>query len=155
MKKGFTLIELIVVVAIMLVIGALALRLPSRGYYQSLQSATLSIASLLREAQSDAMAQEQGTSWGVRFANATNTKPFYALFASSTYAASAVKGYYSLPSSVSYVTSTLGLGSTTDVVFSQISGAASISTTIGLYVPNDLAISSTYISVVNSGAISY
>lgn len=99
------------------------------------------------------MAQEQGVSWGVHFANATNTAPFYAFMASSTYSTATVVGYYRLPPSISYLTSTLASGAALDVTFSPITGAASASTSIGLFAVGQ-ALSST-IRISSSGATSY
>ena len=90
----------------------------------------------------------------MHFSNATATAPFYALFTGS-YSASATVGYYPLPSTVAYQTSTLATGATLDVVFSPISGAASTSTSIGFYMPQENVAFSSTISVASSGEVSY
>ncbi len=156
LRAGFTLIEIVITIALL---AALIVLLNTANLFggrneADFNSATKNIAALLREAQSDSMAQEQSVSWGVHLENATATTPFYALFASSTYATSAIMGYYPLPSSVAYATATLASGAAIDITFSQITGTASVSTSIGLYSRGTASLSST-ISVASSGAVSY
>lgn len=161
MRKGFTLVELVVVFGIMIAVGAIVFAtLAGRRTDTDLTSATQQIATLLRQAQSDAVAQENGAvagssvSWGVHFANATATTPFYALFTGS-YAASTTVGYYALPSTVAYRTSTLASGATLDVIFSPITGMPSVSTSIGFYMPKENTAFSSTISIASSGEVSY
>lgn len=117
-------------------------------------STTQQIATLLRQAESDSMAQEGGVSWGVHFSNSTSTAPFYALF-SGSYATGTVSGQYRLPPTVAYVTSTLASGAALDVSFSQVTGAALASTSIGLYMPKENTAFSSTISIASSGAVNY
>lgn len=160
MRKAFTLVELIIVVAIIVVMGIVIFaNLSSRRTDADLTSTAQEIATVLRQAQTDAMTQTNNTqaadvAWGVHFANATATTPFYALF-SGSYAASTTTGYYLLPSTVSYQTSTLASGATLDITFSPITGAASVSTSIGLYMPRQSAAYSSTISVASSGEVNY
>jgi len=154
-KNGFTLIELIVTLAIITVVSVVMFTSLFGWKNQTdLVNVTKQVGALLREAASNAMTQENGTAWGVHFDNATNTTPFYALFASSTYSTSSVIGSYPLPASVGYLTSTFPVGSTEDIAFDPVSGDASASTSIGLYLLGDPTQSST-ISVASTGAVSY
>jgi type II secretory pathway pseudopilin PulG len=163
MRKGFSLVELLIVFGIMIVLGAIAFsNLAGRRTNADLVSTTQQIGTLLRQAQGDAVAQKNGAvsgssvSWGVHFSNTTSTTstPFYALF-TGNYSATSTVDYYPLPFTVAYQTSTLAPGAVLDIIFSPISGAASVSTTIGFYMPKqDTAFSST-ISIASSGAISY
>lgn len=156
MKKGFTLLELVLVFGIMLVTSAVAFTILSgRKTNTDLTSTAQQVATLLRQAQSDAMAQEKNVSWGVHFANATNTPPFYALFTTSYSTATVVGSPYQLPATVAYQTSTLGVGSTTDIIFSQITGVSSVSTSIRLYMPKENTAFSSTISIASSGSVSY
>lgn len=154
-KRGFTLVELVITIAlfaIIAVVGGVSLFGTQRK--STLTGTVQQIAALLREAQSDAMAGEQGTAWGVHFENATATAPFYSLFASSTYSPQAiVGGYYRLPASVGYATSSLPAGAAVNITFSPITGTASASTSITLYSLGSAAFSST-ISIASSGAVS-
>ncbi len=155
-RTGFTLIEIIAAVALLVAFIVLlrTANLFGGRNEADLNGATENIVALLREAQSDSMAQEQGVSWGVHLANTTTTTPFYALFASSTYATSAIAGYYRLPSSVAYATATLASGAAIDITFSQITGAASVATSVRLYSLGTASLSST-ISIASSGTVSY
>ena len=102
-------------------------------------AATQQIGVLLRQAQSDAVEQESDVAWGVHFANPTGTAPFYALFTTSYSAGTVVGTPYLLPTTVAYTTSTLAPGATLDVIFPDSSGASSVSTSIGLYMPGQSA----------------
>jgi type II secretory pathway pseudopilin PulG len=156
MRKGFTLLELIVVFGLMLAIGAVAFAtLSGRKTSTDLTATTQQVVTLLRQAQSDSMEQENNAAWGVHFSNATNTVPFYALFTTSYSTATIVSGPFRLPSTVAFQTSTLGAGSTTDIIFSQISGVASASTSIGFYMPKQSTAFSSTISIASSGSVSY
>jgi type II secretory pathway pseudopilin PulG len=160
MRKGFTLIELLVVFGIMIAVGALVFaNLAGKKSNADLTATTQEVGTLLRQAQSDAAEQENNTqandvAWGVHFANATGTAPFYALFTGS-YGASTTVGYYTLPSTVAYQTSTLATGATLDVIFSPIIGASSVSTSIGFYMPKENTVFSSTILIASSGAINY
>ena len=156
MKKGFTLVELIVVIALIIASGAVVFaNLAGRRSTTDLTAATQQIGVLLRQAQSDAVEQESDVAWGVHFANPTGTAPFYALFTTSYSAGTVVGTPYLLPTTVAYTTSTLAPGATLDVIFSPISGASSVSTSIGLYMPGQSAAFSSAISISPSGEISY
>ncbi len=125
-RNGFTLIELLIVVAITVIVGVVAIvDISQRRVDTDLTSTAQEIATTLRQAQSDSMAVEGGTTWGVHFANSTATAPFYALFSGASYATGTVEGYYRLPSTVAYRSSSLPPGSSMDVVFSPVSGAVS------------------------------
>ena len=162
MRKAFTLIELVLVLGIMIVIGAIVFAtLAGRRSNADLTSVTQRVATLLRQAQSDAVAQQNGAvagssvSWGVHFANTTATAPFYAIFAGSSYSATSTVGYYALPLTVAYQTSTLASGAALDVIFSPITGVAQTSTSIGFYMPKENTAFSSTISIASSGAVSY
>jgi type II secretory pathway pseudopilin PulG len=161
MRKGFTLVELILVLGIMIAIGAIVFAsLASRRSEADLAATTQQVATLLRQAQSDAVEQQNGAvagssiAWGVHFSNATNTVPFYALFTGS-YSATATVNYYPLPTTLAYQTSTLASGATLDVIFSPITGASSVSTSIGFYMPKQNTAFSSTISIASSGQVSY
>ena len=156
MKRGFTLIELILVFGLMLAISAVSFAILSgRKTNTDLTATTQQIAALLRQAQSDAAAQEGDAPIGVHFANATNTRPFYALFTTSYSTATDVGSPYQLPPTVAYQTATLAQGATLDVIFSPISGFSSVSTSIGFYMPKESTAFSSTISIASSGNVSY
>jgi prepilin-type N-terminal cleavage/methylation domain-containing protein len=154
--KGFTLIELLITVSIVVII-LLASFVNLRGGNNliTLNDTTRQVATLLRQAQSNAMAQKSNTTWGVHFENATITQPFYALFGGASYSTTTIVGRYILPTAVAYTTSTLASGATRDVLFAQITGIPSASTTIGFLVPTQLVVSTTLVTVSVAGAVSY
>ena len=135
MKKGFTLIEIMITLVIIVAVGLVAtLSLQGGKNAADLTDATKQIATLLREAQSDSMAQSQGALWGVHFDNTTSSQAFYSLFyTQSSYASSTQSGgRYLLPSDLCYATSSVAVGSSTDIIFSSLSGAPSAPATITL-----------------------
>ncbi|HUC01489.1 MAG TPA: type II secretion system protein [Candidatus Paceibacterota bacterium] len=160
MRKGFTLIELIVVVGIMLAVSAVVFsNLAGERTEADLTATTQQVTTLLREAQTDAMTQENNSqavdaAWGVHFSNATATAPFYALFTGS-YSQSSTVSSYPLLSTVAYQTSTLPAGATLDVIFSPVTGFPSASATIGFYMPKENTAFSSTIVVAPTGAVSY
>jgi type II secretory pathway pseudopilin PulG len=155
-SSGFTLVELLVIISLVIAISVVVLpNLLGNRNVRDLTNTASQIAALLRQAQNDSMVQTGGMSWGVHFQNATTTAPFYALFSStsSAYSASGTTGYYRLPNTVVYLTSTIPAGTSVDIVFSQISGLSSVSTSIGLYLLNQPS-SMKIISIASSGAVS-
>lgn len=135
MKKGFTVFELLVTIAVIAVLATVSLVTLSGWHTASILTDTAKqISALLREAQSDTMAQSKGAAWGVHFDNTTTTSAFYSLFYTfnGTYASSVMVGRYPLPAGVYYATSSVTAGSSVDVVFNGLAGASSASTTITL-----------------------
>ncbi|HVM76621.1 MAG TPA: prepilin-type N-terminal cleavage/methylation domain-containing protein [Candidatus Paceibacterota bacterium] len=154
-RQGFSLIEVIITVSVMALITVIAVpMLLSANRYSDLRNVTRELVADLSEAQQQAAAGSQGTTWGVRIGNTTTTPPFYSEFVGSSYASGTVKDYHRLPASVSIVSSTLAVGTTTDIIFSLVSGAASNSTTIKLSLTSSPTVSST-ITVASSGMIGY
>jgi prepilin-type N-terminal cleavage/methylation domain-containing protein len=150
--SGFTLIELMITMTIIAIMGiATFITLQGQKNSNDVTDTTKQVASLLREAQSDSMAQEQGATWGVYFSNATSG-PFYSLFINSYSTSTTQGGQYRLPATVGWKSSFLASGATTTIMFSQISGAASASTTVGISLFAQSSFSST-ITVASSGAV--
>src|SRR6185369_7407433 len=131
MKKGYTLAELLIVMAIVVILGVVSLAsFVTRRNQSQLSTTAATMAGLLREAQSRSMAQASSTSWGVHFDNGSS--PFFALFA-APYGASSLTGRYPLPAWVGYATSSIRSGSFAEVSFAQLSGAATGSSSITIY----------------------
>lgn len=153
MRKGFTILELIATIAIIVILGLVAVfNLQGGKNSTDLTDTTKQIGSLLREAQSDSVSQEMGATWGVYFSNVTSTAPFFAMFTTS-FSTSTQVNYTRLPSTVGYSATFLASGATTSITFSEITGAASASTTIGLYSVKQTSLTSV-ITVASSGAVS-
>ncbi len=153
-KSGFTLVELILVIALMVVIVMVSiLSLGGRKGQTELEGITKQIVSQLREAQSKSASQINGTTWGVRIDNATSGA-FFGPYSSSTYATTTRTGYTRLPRNVRYVTSTLPVGSFREITFMQISGIPSTTTVVSLQLTDTPTVSTT-ITVSESGLIGY
>lgn len=150
---GATIIE-VALVAFLIVIFAtftLVSILGRRGTTE-FENATKQIAALLREAQSRSLSQSGGTDWGVYFHNSTSTTPYYALF-STSYSTATRIGYYTLPSALQYVTSSIALGGTKTITFSALTGRTN-ATSVAVQIIRNPRVSST-ISVATSGVVSY
>lgn len=128
--KGFTLIELLIVIT---TISALAVVLFTNFYgldkEKKLKDASLSIATMLRDAQQRSMGQEQGKSWGVGFElNSPNNPDRYFLFNTTQDPSGNITAWSEasskfLPSPLKIVQP----GVNTLVAFEQISGKAALS----------------------------
>jgi len=155
-RKGTTLVELMLVIAVIAALSFISfLSLLGRKGDTDLKNTTEQMASLLREARSRSVSQASSTSWGVHFDNAATSSPFFAIFYSVTYSTSTTIGYYKLPSTLVYATSTIPSGSYKEVTFSQISGLASASTSITIFLPRSVPLGSSTINVGSSGAVSF
>lgn len=140
MKKGFTLIEILLTLGIIAVIAVVTtLNLAGNRNKTLLTDTARQIGALLREAQSDSMAQSKGASWGVHIDNVSSSVPYYSLFYESSTSGSGGPSYvdvtvgqYALPAGICYATSSVPAGSSLDIVFGQISGIPSASATIAL-----------------------
>lgn len=154
MRKGHTILELFVVIAFIAIVAAVAMMsYAGRRGTAEFNSTAKQIVALLRQGQSQAMSQTKATNWSVYFHNATNTTPYFALVSSSSYVSSSVVERKTLPKSVVFATSSLPLGGTKTVTFTQITGRTA-STTIRIISLSSAALSST-ISVASSGAVQF
>lgn len=154
MRQGITLIEVVLVIGIGVVLIAVAtVNLTATRRKADIDQVRTQIVSLLSEARSRSISQEENESWGVRFDNNATTSPFYALFY-ATYAASAERGHYRLPRNVVFVSSTVPDGGSREIMFEELTGAASGSRSIGILLRVSPFTSST-ILVSTSGAISF
>ncbi len=151
--KGFTLIELIIAMAIMATLATFGfLNIVNYKNRQDLNSASQEIVAVIRNAQDRSLAQEGGNRWGLHFQNPISGSDFYALFQGSSYAPSGIVSQSVLPSSVQFESPTSG--SSTDIIFSPITGLPDASTTIKISLINNPAASST-ITVNSNGKIGY
>jgi len=154
-RRGFTLVELLVSIGIIVILAGVSfLALQRNRSTSELKAAMQQMVTVIRGAQSRAVSQASSTTWGVYFANATATRPFFALFSSTTYTTATQVGTYPLPPSVTYVVSTLASGATTSVIFSVGTGQANAAKTISLVLKNNPAVSST-LTIATSGLITY
>ena len=155
-RQGMTMVEILTVVAIIGIITLVSLPILFKKKGQNdLINTTEQIVSILREARTRSVSQSSGTSWGVRLGNPTTTSPFYALFFSQNYGSTTTIGYYRMPPTLTYSSSSISPGSYVDITFSQISGDASASTSVTIYVAGGSPLSSSTISVASSGAVNF
>jgi Tfp pilus assembly protein FimT len=120
-KNGFTLIEMILVVALIFYMGFLAVLFYSNFYLKNAASnIAQDIVSSLRKAQTYSMAGRQGGSWGVAFTGGN-----IVLFKGSSYAArnSAFDEITSIPS-------TLAIAGFNETVFSRVTGFPNVTSMI-------------------------
>jgi type II secretory pathway pseudopilin PulG len=150
-----------IVIAVIAVIAVVTVvSLSGNSSKARLDDTTKQIGALLREAQSNAMSQSQGASWwGVHFDNTNPGAAFYSLFytMNASYASGTQVGYYVLPPSICYATSTVPTGSSSNIIFSGVIGAPSASATITLQLMTSsgcgTAVSSSSVSRAASGKI--
>jgi len=120
LNKGFTTIELIIVITIMTIVFGLAIGMQGRFYVQAhLDTATQEIIDTVKLAQNRAATNYLNDSWGVYFDDTNN---IFTLFKSDTYGA---EPEYDLSSELidALDMNTLALNnSTNQIVFEQITG---------------------------------
>ena len=153
--RGFTIIEVLLVLGIIVIVSTVAfISLSGRKGTSLLDGTVRQMGSLLREAQSKSVSQVNGTTWGVVFDNTTTSQAFYGMFKGTSYTPTTSVSYYHLPASIYFTTSTIAAGSKINIYFSQVSGAASASATIGVVLQSPSLPSST-ISVNSLGAVNF
>jgi prepilin-type N-terminal cleavage/methylation domain-containing protein len=148
MKRGFTLIELMIVLLIGLLIGAIVVSV----FYdllkdQSLKKDFASVVALTERARSMAMNSKNNSAFGTHFASSS-----ISLFSGITYATSSVLEKYDLNSRVEI--SSVSLGGVSDLWFAKITGYSSASGTVSLSLKNN-ATSTKTITIFSTGIIQH
>lgn len=154
MKKAFTLVELIIVIAIVAIIAGVGI-MSLVGYRQrqSLRTQTEELVAVLRNSHDRSVTQESGSRWGVYFENPVgDNNDFYDLFSGTSYSASAVVSRIALPSALQFDIPSSGASST--IIFAPITGFPNASTTIKMSLIGNPLTSSTII-VNSNGQIQY
>ena len=134
-RRGFSLLELIITVTLLFAIAGarfFALRSQLLG---ALDGSAEVAVSRLKDAQSLAIAGASNITWGIRFDNTVSSTPAYYLFSGASYATATQRFYFS--KGVEYQSP--AAGTSTDIVFSKLSGNSSASTTIILRLKSDTA----------------
>lgn len=135
-RKGFTLFEIVVVLAIIVIIGVISyMNLYSARNHTFVVSAAQQAVATLRQAQSRAISQYNNTAWGVHFDNTNPDHPFYALFSTTAYSTATVANVYTFPYNVEYFPGSVPEGSSVDIFFSPLSGAPSTPLSITVLSP--------------------
>lgn len=144
MSKGFNLIELIVVLAVMALIAVFALPSFLGGARAAdLNGATQDIVAALHQAQNQSAQELNNSQWGIHFNNPASGRPSYSLFMGGVYASGNVKGVYQLPPTLGFATATVPVDGSLDIIFSLLSGNVNAPATIKLYVISQPSLSST------------
>ena len=121
MKKGFTLIELIIVIALISILGFLSTGFYSRFYNQNAVGVVADeLTQELRKAQIYAMTGKQNVNWGVH-----NNTTSIILFQGSTFA-----GRNTAFDETFTVNSNIAITGLTDLIFSRMTGTPSATPTI-------------------------
>ncbi len=118
MKKGFTLIEIIIAVAVLLIISAIIIFSGSLFNADvSIQGDVGKIASLIYKARSNTLASKGGFQYGVHFESKKAV-----LFQGSTYSSGASTNETSVLNSVVSITSINLIGGGSEMVFQKLTG---------------------------------
>ncbi len=129
MQKGFTLIELLISIAIVTFVAAAGLAsFTSSRNVRELTTSGQNVLSILRLAQSRALAGSDNSSWGVHF-----TSSQYILYRGPTYAGSGSTEPFTLPSSIEIANIAL-VGGGADVLFNRLDGKTNQSGTLDVRV---------------------
>ncbi len=125
MKRGFTLLEILIVVAILAVVATIG-----TGIYRNLakriefDEAKAVFISDIKLARASAMSGESALPWGIHIENSTDDT--YAIFSGVSYASGTVDATTTLPIGVSWTSPSEG--SSTDILFSRITGTTTPAT---------------------------
>lgn len=117
MKKGFTVIELVVALGIIVLIGSIGLvSFVNSRNVRNLSNSGQEIISVLRLAQTKTLAGEDNSSWGVKLETSR-----YVLFRGSSYAGASWTEIFNLPGSIEIANIALA-GGGQEIVFSRLYG---------------------------------
>lgn len=147
MKKGFTVIELIVSIAIIAILAGIVL-VSMNKYRQKeiLKANTSTVVAVLREAQAKTLVAEGDSTYGVHFDDNQAV-----IFVGDTYNdSSGSNEIFYLSNLVGLATTSLGA---TDVVFSRLTGESSIAGAVNIYWLADPSASTT-VNIHQTGIIS-
>ena len=145
--KGFTLIEIVVVIAIIALISTVTLSATSRGtQQQTLDGAASTLASLLAQARADTLSSQNNLTYGVHVDAGQ-----FVLFGGTSYVENAA-GNVAVPIDTNIAVIAGYIGGA-DVMFRQLSGEASAYGTTTLSILSGGATITRTVVVSKSGAI--
>jgi len=152
-KTGFSLLELVIVITIIAILGTVGfVKLTDYFTRNNLEKDAQKIAFTLKNARDRSISQDRGFQWGVHFENPANGKGFYELFAGTSYPGQTIIRN-NLNTGVEFLNPSAS--STLDILFSKVTGLASVSTTIVVALAEDNNVTKS-ISVSNTNSeISY
>ena len=150
---AFSLIELVVVMTIILVVSSFSvvnyLNFRNR---QRLDLTVREIGAVLRDAQGNAISQQFGDGWGVRFENPAAGDDFYAMFVGASYAAASTTRLAVLSSTIRFSDPATGFAK--NVIFAKATGLPAASTTIVIELAGDPSANRSIV-VDDNGAVRY
>lgn len=120
-RTGFTIIELVVVIAIMAVLSTVGIAslIGYRGK-QNLKKTTDEVVAAIVGTQKRSISQDAGKRWNVRFSNTTSSGSQYIVFSGTSYATSAIDKIYGLNRNIIF--SEPYTSSTFDAFFAPFAG---------------------------------
>jgi prepilin-type N-terminal cleavage/methylation domain-containing protein len=131
MKKGFTLIELLVTVGIISIVSVVSLLgLGSYNARKNIERALDEMKAAVKNTHSRSVVQENGKTWGIRFANPATSSDIYQVFSGLSFSTSAVNRFGSFRNGV--FLSNPAVSSTIDVIFTAVTGKPNNSQVISL-----------------------
>jgi prepilin-type N-terminal cleavage/methylation domain-containing protein len=149
MKRGFTLIEILVVIVIMAILVTIVLSVfPKFNKSQALDKDAETIVQILRQARSQTLSSKNATQYGVHFGSSAAT-----LFSGSTYSSSASDNQVFTLQTSDLIVSTGLTGGGSDVIFIRLSGETSQYGTITVSSPT-LSTTRT-VTIYKTGVIQY
>ncbi len=134
--RGFTLIEIVIVVAIMAIIVSISFRtLVSFNNAQALDKDTKGILSLLDEARSNTLQSQDASQYGVHFEAETVVE-----FKGATYSPSALTNKSAILSGQTLVSQIAFQGGGSDIVFTRLTGEPNATGTVKIEVKQNSAL---------------
>lgn len=150
MKKGFTLIEVLIVIALSIIILSIVIStFYSIAKTQALEKDYISVASLVDQAKSLSINSKSNSQYGIYFSSST-----VAIFKGSSYSTSTVSQTHTLNGKVNISGINLVGSSTDQLVFDRLTGYASASGTIAISLKESTS-TARLIRIYNTGTIEY
>jgi len=152
MTKGFTLLEILIVIAVLAVIGALSANyLTSYQKDLNLNKESNQIVNYLEQARNKSLAKEDNRAWGIHFENPASGSDFFELYSTSTnYSGGTISEKIYLSSGVAF--SDPATGNSTDVQFSKL--LANVASTTSVTIVSQTTNNSKTITVNTEGRVS-
>lgn len=129
MKKGVTLIELLIAISILAIVGAITMTVfPSLNKTQALHNDTQAVIGMIQQARGQTLSSKNASAYGVHLeANAVT------LFTGSVYTAGAAGNQVHDLQTINAITSIALFGGGSDLIFNLLTGETSQDGTVTLY----------------------